>query len=94
MPPDEIFGANQEFKSDPDKSKFSLIIGAYRDDQGKPYVFPVVRKVEEEIFKEQVDHEYLQMEGFEDFRTGAKRLVFGADCPALDRVSFDSTYRS
>ena len=93
-PPDEIFNLNQEFKQDPDKTKISLVIGAYRDDKGQPYVFPVVRKVEEAILKENVNHEYMQMEGDDEFRVCAKKLVFGAGCTALDRVWTNARGRS
>ncbi len=32
--------------SDPSPNKISLGIGAYRDSEGKPYVFEIVKKVE------------------------------------------------
>ena len=48
-PPDPIVGINQVFNADSDSRKVNLGVGAYRDDNGKPYVFKVVRKVEQEI---------------------------------------------
>jgi hypothetical protein len=45
-PPDPIIGVNQAFSADPDNRKVNLGVGAYRDDNAKPYVFNVVRKVE------------------------------------------------
>ena len=33
------------FKADPFPSKVNFGVGAYRDNDGKPYVLPVVRKV-------------------------------------------------
>ena len=44
-PPDAIFGLLEAFNKDPNPSKVSLVAGAYRDNEGKPYVLPVVRKV-------------------------------------------------
>ena len=44
-PPDPIFGLLEAFNKDPRTTKVNLTIGAYRDNQGKPYVLPVVRKV-------------------------------------------------
>ena len=44
-PPDPIFGLVEAFNKDPNPSKVSLVAGAYRDDNGKPYVLPTVRKV-------------------------------------------------
>lgn len=44
-PPDPIIGVNVAFNSDTDPRKVNLGVGAYRDDNSKPYVFNVVRKV-------------------------------------------------
>lgn len=44
-PPDPIIGVTNAFNADTDIRKVSLGVGAYRDDNSKPYVFPVVRKV-------------------------------------------------
>ena len=44
-PPDAILGITEAYKKDPNPKKINLGAGAYRDDQGKPYVLPVVRKV-------------------------------------------------
>ncbi len=38
--------------------KVNVGVGAYRDDNGKPFVLPVVRSAEREINLENVDHEY------------------------------------
>ncbi len=44
-PPDAILGITEAFKRDGSKQKINLGVGAYRDDNGKPYVLPSVRKV-------------------------------------------------
>jgi hypothetical protein len=44
-PPDPIFGLNQSFLEDKDPIKVNLGIGAYRDDNGKPYVLESVKQV-------------------------------------------------
>jgi len=44
-PPDPIIGVNVAFNSDTDPKKVNLGVGAYRDDNSKPYIFKVVRKV-------------------------------------------------
>ena len=46
-PPDPIIGFNVAFNADTDPRKVNLGVGAYRDDNAKPYVFKVVRKVEQ-----------------------------------------------
>jgi aspartate aminotransferase, mitochondrial len=44
-PPDPILGVTEAFKRDTNPNKMNLGVGAYRDDNGKPYVLPSVRKV-------------------------------------------------
>lgn len=44
-PPDPILGVTEAFKRDTNSKKMNLGVGAYRDDNGKPYVLPSVRKV-------------------------------------------------
>lgn len=44
-PPDPILGVTEAFKKDTDSRKINLGVGAYRDENGKPYVLPSVRKV-------------------------------------------------
>lgn len=38
-------GITEAFKADKDSRKINLGVGAYRDDQGKPYILPSVKKV-------------------------------------------------
>ena len=45
-PADPILSLSIDYKNDKHPQKVNLGIGAYRCDQGKPYVFPVVRKAE------------------------------------------------
>lgn len=44
-PPDPILGVTEAFKADKDPRKINLGVGAYRDQNGKPYVLPSVKKV-------------------------------------------------
>lgn len=41
----------------------NLGVGAYRTDEGKPYVFDVVKKVEQIIVNSNLDKEYAPIEG-------------------------------
>lgn len=45
-PPDPILGVSEAFKRDSNSKKMNLGVGAYRDDQGKPFVLSCVRKVQ------------------------------------------------
>ena len=44
-PPDPILGVTEAFKRDTNPKKMNLGVGAYRDDNGKPYVLATVRQV-------------------------------------------------
>lgn len=44
-PPDAILGVTEAFKKDTSPKKMNLGAGTYRDDAGKPYVLPSVKKV-------------------------------------------------
>lgn len=44
-PPDAILGVTEAYKRDANPKKVNLGVGAYRDDDGKPYVLPSVLKV-------------------------------------------------
>lgn len=45
MPGDPIFGLMSQYAKDPAEFKASLTIGVYRDEDGKPWVLPTVKKV-------------------------------------------------
>lgn len=44
-PEDPLFGLMAAYKKDDFEKKVDLGIGAYRDDNAKPWVLPVVKKV-------------------------------------------------
>jgi len=44
-PTDPILGITEAFKKDPAPNKVGLDAGAYRDDNGKPWVLESVKKV-------------------------------------------------
>ena len=44
-PPDAILGVTEAFKRDQNPVKMNLGVGAYRNDEGKPYVLPSVKQV-------------------------------------------------
>lgn len=44
-PEDPLFGLMAAFRRDTDPKKVDLGIGAYRDNNAKPWVLPVVKKV-------------------------------------------------
>merc|ERR1712130_627796 len=48
-PPDAILGITEAHKADSHPEKINLGVGAYRDDQGKPYVLPSVKEAEQRV---------------------------------------------
>ncbi|KAK9455688.1 pyridoxal phosphate-dependent transferase [Dipodascopsis uninucleata] len=87
-PPDALFGVLAAYKADPAKEKVDVSVGAYRDDSGKPWVLPVVRKVDQ-ILKDDpsVDHEYLPITGLPEFTAAAASLVLGKGLYNSDLVA-------
>nr|AIT70254.1 aspartate aminotransferase [Grateloupia livida] len=83
-PPDPILSLTALYRSDPSPNKVSLGVGAYRTSEGKPYVLPVVRTVEQQIAADPTtNHEYLPQDGLSDFNRLSARLILGSDSPAL-----------
>ena len=82
--PIEIFALSRAFKEDTYEQKADLGIGAYRTDDAKPWVLPVVRDAEIALAADtQRDHEYLGQLGLESFTTASTRLLLGVDSPAI-----------
>jgi aspartate aminotransferase len=78
-PEDPILGVTVAFNKDKAPHKMNLGVGAYRDDNGKPYVLECVRKAEKVIFDGKYDHEYAPIAGVATFNKAAQKLCFGAD---------------
>lgn len=57
----------------------NLGVGAYRGDDGKPYVLDSVRIAEKRILDQKLDHEYLPIAGLASFTKAAAQLALGAD---------------
>ena len=77
-------GLVQAFRADPAPTKINLSQGAYRTEEGKPYVLPSVREAERAIAAdESLSKCYPPIEGEPQFRALSAEYVFGKDCPAL-----------
>ncbi|KAK4544124.1 hypothetical protein LTR36_004622 [Oleoguttula mirabilis] len=83
-PEDPLFGLMAAFKKDSDAKKVDLGIGAYRDDNAKPWVLPVVKQAEELLRKDpDLNHEYLPIAGLADFTSASQKLILGKSSPAI-----------
>ena len=78
-PADPILGLNDAFKKDQTPNKVLLGMGAYRDDDNKPYVLPCVRIAEERIMEKHMDHEYAAITGIDSFVDKSLKLAYGGD---------------
>lgn len=83
-PEDALFGLMRAYRADQSKDKVDLGIGAYRDDNAKPWVLPVVKKADEILRNDpDLNHEYLPIAGLASFTGKAIELILGSDSPAL-----------
>jgi len=82
-PPDPIVGLNEAFAKDSFPNKVNVGVGAYRDDNGRPSVLPVVRQAEKMIAEKGLDHEYLGIAGDPLFVKLALKFVYGENSTPL-----------
>jgi len=76
-PPDAILGITEAFKKDTNANKMNLGAGAYRDDDGKPYVLPSIKKAEIQVVNSNMDKEYAGITGVADFTKASAKLALG-----------------
>jgi len=73
-----VFHLSARHSADPHPDKVNLTVGAYRNEAGKPWVLPVVRKAESILAADEtLNKEYLNMGGLQSFTDAATRLVLG-----------------
>jgi len=85
LPPDAIFFTKQRFKEDKDPRKINLGIGAYRTEEGKPYVLKVVKKVEAELLvDDSLNKEYLPIGGDAGFVLASQKSILGNNSKPLE----------
>nr|CAD7440651.1 unnamed protein product [Timema bartmani] len=76
-PPDAILGVTEAYKRDTNPKKINLGVGAYRDDNGKPFVLPSVKKAEDKLRAKGLDHEYAPIGGSAEFCNLSINLALG-----------------
>ncbi|KAJ1652659.1 aspartate transaminase aat1 [Dispira simplex] len=84
-PPDAILGVTEAFKADKDPRKMNLGVGAYRDNDGKPFVLGCVRKAERRLLSAGLDKEYLGITGLPSFVQRSCQLAYHENCDALQQ---------
>lgn len=90
-PPIEVFALTQSFTEDTHEKKVNLGVGAYRTEESKPWVLPVVRQAEVQLAQNtSLNHEYLPVAGLPEYRAAASRLLLGEDSPAIVEKRVDA----
>lgn len=83
-PLDPILGTKIKYRQDTDPRKMNLGIGAYRTNEGKPYVLNAVREAEKLLANDvKQDHEYLGIEGDQEYVKAARGLLLGHNTRAV-----------
>ncbi|EEB13298.1 aspartate aminotransferase, cytoplasmic, putative [Pediculus humanus corporis] len=83
-PPIEVFALNRAYLEDENPNKVNLGVGAYRTDENKPWVLPVVKKVEKALAEDpSQNHEYLPILGLDAFTKAATSMLLGENSQAL-----------
>src|SRR5690606_26164358 len=63
--------------------KINVGVGAYRDDQGKPFVLPSVLEAEKRVLQHALDKEYAPITGQGAFTKAAANLAYGEQSQPL-----------
>jgi aspartate aminotransferase len=82
-PPDPILGVAEAYKKDPSDKKINVGVGAYRTDEGKPWILPSVQEAQKRIVDKNFDMEYAPITGVPEFVDQAVALAYGADSDAV-----------
>lgn len=82
-PTDPILGITEAFKKDPAPNKVGLDAGAYRDDNGKPWVLESVKKADQIIVNSDYNYEYLPIIGSQTFIDNSVKLAYGDNAKSI-----------
>lgn len=79
-----IVEAREACLADRHENKADLVIGAYRTDEGKPWVLPFIKDLEQKFISDpSYNHEYQMFLGMVKFNELAPKLLLGERSPAL-----------
>lgn len=84
-PDDPILGVTIAYNKDQSPVKLNLGVGAYRTEDGKPYVLRVVREAERCLINDgSRNKEYLSITGIPAFTKLSAKLILGENSPAIN----------
>ncbi|MDC6271761.1 aromatic amino acid transaminase [Acetobacter pasteurianus] len=75
-PPDKILGISEAYVNDSNPNKINLGVGAYRDNSGKPIIFPSVKEAEKILLQKETEKEYTGINGSKNFQNIVKNFIF------------------
>ncbi|XP_049958548.1 aspartate aminotransferase, cytoplasmic-like [Schistocerca serialis cubense] len=82
--PIEVHIVRASYNADPFEKKVDLGVGAYRTEEGRPWVMPWVYTVRQQLAHDPtLNHEYLPFLGCERFTRCANELLLGDNSPAI-----------
>ncbi|KAJ5358883.1 uncharacterized protein N7496_011296 [Penicillium cataractarum] len=87
LPLPESFALTAAYNEDSFPNKVNLGQGVYRDNNCQPWVLPSVRKAEETLHNQQVNHEYLPIAGDSKFLTKARDLLFSPEIGSSENIT-------
>ncbi|KAJ3130871.1 Aspartate aminotransferase, cytoplasmic [Physocladia obscura] len=88
---DSIFKLLGECLADKSPDTINLSVGAYRDNNGKPWVLPAVKKAKQVLFNDpSANHEYLALEGIASFNEEAAKLILGQNSSAIAQKRYSA----
>ncbi len=82
-PADPILGLTDAFVKDDRPGKVNLGVGVYLDEDGRIPLLDCVRRAERSITEAGGPHGYLPIDGFAQYVSATRELVFGSDSPAV-----------
>ncbi|XP_001943882.1 aspartate aminotransferase, cytoplasmic [Acyrthosiphon pisum] len=72
-----LIEVNTAFQNDVSPLKVDLIYGTFRSEDGSNYLLPVVKRAENMVVNDTLNHNYLSPTGIEGFTKSACRLLLG-----------------
>ncbi|CAH8839162.1 unnamed protein product [Trichobilharzia szidati] len=89
--PIEVYALTEACNEDKDPNKVNLGVGAYRTNEGIPWVLPVVRTVESTMAADHsLNKEYLPVAGLDSLCKAASKLILGDTSELLSSKKADS----
>ncbi|XP_060526044.1 aspartate aminotransferase, cytoplasmic [Cylas formicarius] len=83
-PPIEVFELTKQFTEDSFPQKANLGVGAYRTEEGKPWVLPVVRTAEKALANDEtLNKEYLPVLGMDALSQASVNMLLGENSAAV-----------